>query len=113
MGYPSEQEQDIIRLDITASGSADRTEALKPGTGTADAAICIDLHDVFFEISDRAKQDTITNTVRALLYMPDYKNEPAGVETIMPWSGFIKESCCGVMDTETETPENRGRIPLG
>lgn len=48
-----------------------------------------------------------------LLYMPDYKNEPAGVEAMMPWSDFIKERCCGVMDTETETPENRGRIPLG
>lgn len=47
-----------------------------------------------------------------LLYMPDYKNEPAGVEAMMPWSDFIKERCCGVMDTETETPENRGQIPL-
>ncbi len=45
-----------------------------------------------------------------LLYMPDYKNEPAGVEAMMPWSDFIKERCCGVMDTETETPENRGQI---
>ncbi len=47
-----------------------------------------------------------------LLYMPDYKNEPAGVETMMPWSDFIKERCSRVMDTETETPENRGQIPL-
>lgn len=47
-----------------------------------------------------------------LLYMPDYKNEPAGVEAMMPWSNFIRERCCGVMDTETETPENRGQILL-
>lgn len=47
-----------------------------------------------------------------LLYMPDYKNEPAGVEAMMPWSDFIKERCCGVMDTESETPENRGQILL-
>ena len=47
-----------------------------------------------------------------LLYMPDYKNEPAGVEAMMPWSGFIKERCSKVMDTETETPENRGQIPF-
>ncbi|MCD8369872.1 MAG: IS66 family transposase [Clostridiales bacterium] len=47
-----------------------------------------------------------------LLYMPDYKNEPAGVEALMPWSNFIKERCSGVMDTKTETPENRGQLPI-
>lgn len=47
-----------------------------------------------------------------LLYMPDYKDQPAGVEAMMPWSDFIKERCLGVMDTETEKPENRGQIPF-
>ena len=47
-----------------------------------------------------------------LLYMPDYKDKPAGVEAMMPWSNFIKERCSGVMDVSTETPENRGQIPL-
>ncbi|MCD7823532.1 MAG: IS66 family transposase [Oscillospiraceae bacterium] len=47
-----------------------------------------------------------------LLYMPDYKNEPAGVEAMMPWSDFIKERCSGVMDTKTETPENRGQLSI-
>ena len=47
-----------------------------------------------------------------LLYMPDYKNEPAGINQLMPWSEFIRERCSGVMDTETETPENRGSIPI-
>ena len=28
-----------------------------------------------------------------LLYMPDYKNEPAGIEDMLPWSDFIKERC--------------------
>ena len=46
-----------------------------------------------------------------LLYMPDYKDKPAGVEAMMPWSEFIKERCCGVMDTETERPEKRGQLP--
>ncbi|MEE0200244.1 MAG: transposase domain-containing protein [Muricomes sp.] len=45
-----------------------------------------------------------------LLYMPDYKNESGGVEAMMPWNSLIKECCYGVMDTETETPENRGQI---
>ncbi len=47
-----------------------------------------------------------------LLYMPDYKQESAGVEAMMPWNDFIRERCSKVMDTETETPENRGQIPL-
>ena len=32
-----------------------------------------------------------------LLYMPDYKNEPAGIEKLLPWSDFIKERCSGLM----------------
>ena len=47
-----------------------------------------------------------------LLYMPDYKNEPAGIEQLLPWSDFIKERCSGVVDTETENPENRGNLSI-
>lgn len=47
-----------------------------------------------------------------LLYMPDYKDEPAGIEQLMPWSDFIKEKCSGITDTEKETPENRGNLPI-
>lgn len=35
-----------------------------------------------------------------LLYMPDYKNEPAGIKQLMPWSEFIKENCSGITDTK-------------
>ena len=28
-----------------------------------------------------------------LLYMPDYKNEPEGIEELMPWSNMIQQSC--------------------
>ena len=31
-----------------------------------------------------------------LLYMPDYKNEPDGIEDMMPWSEFIRVSCSKV-----------------
>ena len=47
-----------------------------------------------------------------LLYMPDYKNEPAGIEQLMPWSDFIKEKCSGIIDTENITPETRGNLPI-
>ena len=47
-----------------------------------------------------------------LLYMPDYKNEPAGIEQLMPWSDFIKEKCSGVTDTSTEKPESRGNLSI-
>ena len=35
--------------------------------------------------------------------MPDYKNEPAGIKQLMPWSEFIKENCSGITDTEKIT----------
>ena len=47
-----------------------------------------------------------------LLYMPDYKEEPAGIEQLMPWSEFIKENCSGITDTEKTTPEKRGNLPV-
>ena len=28
-----------------------------------------------------------------LLYMPDYKNEPEGIEEMMPWSDMIQQRC--------------------
>ena len=47
-----------------------------------------------------------------LLYMPDYKDEPAGIEQLMPWSDFIKEKCSSVTDTSTEKPESRGNLSI-
>ena len=47
-----------------------------------------------------------------LLYMPDYKNEPKGIEMLLPWSDFIKEHCSGKIDTETIVSETRGTLPL-
>nr|WP_270271103.1 hypothetical protein [Enterocloster clostridioformis] len=28
-----------------------------------------------------------------LLYMPDYKDEPEGIEELMPWSEMIQQRC--------------------
>ena len=47
-----------------------------------------------------------------LLYMPDYKNEPAGIEMLLPWSDFIKEHCSGLIDVENITPEKHDALPL-
>lgn len=47
-----------------------------------------------------------------LLYMPDYKDSPAGIEALMPWSDFIKERCTGGCEQKNELPENRGSIPV-
>ncbi|MEG0370063.1 MAG: IS66 family transposase [Hungatella sp.] len=40
-----------------------------------------------------------------LLYMPDYQNEPAGIEKLLPWSDFMKEQCTGLIDVENITAE--------
>ena len=45
-----------------------------------------------------------------LLYMPDYKNEPAGIEQLLPWSTFVQDKCSGIIDDSLELPENRGNL---
>ena len=47
-----------------------------------------------------------------LLYMPDYMNSSAGIEQLMPWSDFIKEKCSGLINVESNVPENRIPLPL-
>ena len=47
-----------------------------------------------------------------LLYMPDYKNEPAGIKQLLPWSDFIKERCTGIIDIEKVRPEERGNLNI-
>ena len=47
-----------------------------------------------------------------LLYMPAYKDNPAAIETLLPWSDFIKEHCTGLIDVETITPENKPQLPI-
>ena len=47
-----------------------------------------------------------------LLYMPDYKDSPAGIEQLLPWSDFIQKRCTGVTDVENITPENKPQLPI-
>ena len=47
-----------------------------------------------------------------LLYMPDYKNEPKGIEQLLPWSDFIKGHCTGLIDVENITAENHEPLPI-
>ena len=47
-----------------------------------------------------------------LLYMPDYKNEPAGIDALLPWSDFVKVHCTGPANIEENTPENRIPLPI-
>ena len=37
-----------------------------------------------------------------LMYMPDYINEPDGIEDMMPWSDFMKECCSETKSVERE-----------
>lgn len=48
----------------------------------------------------------------ALLYMPDYQNEPAGIEQLLPWSDFIKKHCSGLIDIESITAEAHEPLPV-
>lgn len=47
-----------------------------------------------------------------LLYMPDYKNEPEGIEQLLPWSDFMKVHCTGLIDVENITAEKHEPLPI-
>lgn len=47
-----------------------------------------------------------------LLYMPDYQNEPAGIEQLLPWSDFIRKHCSGLIDIENVTAEAHEPLPV-
>jgi len=47
-----------------------------------------------------------------LLYMPDYKNEPAGIKQLLPWSTFVQDKCSGIIDDSLALPENRRNLPI-
>lgn len=40
------------------------------------------------------------------LYVPDYKNEPQGIEQMYPWIDSMKEYCTDFIDVENKTAEN-------
>lgn len=68
---------------------------------------------VMYSIVETAKANNLNifqYLYTVLLYMPDYTNSSAGIEQLMPWSEFIKEQCSGLIDVESNVPENR--IPL-
>lgn len=70
---------------------------------------------VMYSITETAKANKLNvfqYLYMVLLYMPDYKNEPAGIEMLLPWSNFIKERCTGLIDIENITPENHDPLPL-
>ena len=80
---------------------------LDPGTKRASATV--------LSLIETAKANNLNvyqYLYTLLLYMPDYKDEPAGIEQLMPWSDFIKEKCSGVTDTSTEKPESRGNLSI-
>ena len=70
---------------------------------------------IVFSLTETAKANNLNvyqYLYMLLLYMPDYKDEPAGIEQLLPWSDFIKERCSGVTDTEIIRPENREDLPV-
>lgn len=68
---------------------------------------------VMYSIVETAKANNLNifqYLYTVLLYIPDYLNSSAGIEQLMPWSKSIKEQCSGLIDVESNVPENR--IPL-
>lgn len=54
---------------------------------------------IMYSIVETAKENNLNifqYLQTLLLYMPDYINEPDGIEDMMPWSDFIRENCSKV-----------------
>lgn len=65
---------------------------------------------IVFSLTETAKANNLNvyqYLYMQLLYMPDYKEKPAGIEQLLP-----KERCSGVTDTEIIRPENREDLPV-
>ncbi len=80
--------------------------------GTADGA---NASAIVFSLVETARANNLNvfqYLYTLLLYMPDYKDEPAGIDMLLPWSDFIQKNCSGITDTENITPENRGNLPM-
>ena len=70
---------------------------------------------VMYSIVETAKANNLNifqYLYTVLLYMPDHMNSSAGIEQLMPWSDFIKEKCSGLINVESNVPENRIPLPL-
>ena len=70
---------------------------------------------VIYSIIETAKANNLNvfhYLYMVLLYMPDYKNEPEGIEQLLPWSDFIKEHCTGLIDVENITAEKHEPLPI-
>lgn len=70
---------------------------------------------VMYSIIETAKANNLNvfqYLYMVLLYMPDYKNEPEGVEQLLPWSDFITEHCTGLIDVENTTAEKHEPLPI-
>ncbi len=80
-------------------------------TSTAGAQASAVMYSII-ETAKANKLNVFQYLYMVLLYMPDYKNEPAGIEMLLPWSDFIKEHCTGLIDIENITPENHEPLPL-
>ncbi len=93
------------------SGIAEDNTMISAEKGATASAIVLSL----VETAKANKLNIHQYLYTLLLYMPDYKNEPAGIEQLLPWSDFIKERCSGITNLEKERPENRGnlRFPKG
>ena len=83
-------------------------ETLDPADGATASAIVLSL----IETAKANNLNIYHYLYTLLLYMPDYKNEPAGIKQLLPWSEFIKERCTGIIDIEKVRPEERGNLNI-
>ena len=122
--YAKNQKQNIMnvfldgRLELTNSAAERKVKSYVIGRKNFlfhDTVEGARSSAILYSIIETAKANNLNiyqYLYTLLLYMPDHKDSPAGIEALMPWSDSIRERCMGVMGQETETPENHGILSV-
>lgn len=112
--WPMENEKNNIRLNssfsfvihtLQSAFNAIGRKAFLFHTSVAGA----NASAVMYSIIETAKANNFNlfqYLYMVLLYMPEYKNEPAGIENLLPLNDFMMEQCTDLIDVENITAEN-------
>ena len=112
--YAKNQKQNIMnvfldgRLELTNSAAERKVKSYVIGRknflfhDTVDGA---EASAIVYSLVETAKANNLNifqYLKTLLLFMPDYKNEPEGIEEMMPWSDFIQAACPGPHKEDSE-----------
>ena len=112
--YAKNQKQNIMnvfldgRLELTNSAAERKVKSYVIGRKNFlfhDIVDGAEASAIVYSLVETAKANNLNifqYLKTLLLFMPDYKNEPEGIEEMMPWSDFIQAACPGPHKEDSE-----------